>query len=96
MSQATNLYVCASTNRYPQAAGAVGHGLVAFGSGKLVALYDAAVRRHWQRETNIHRFPRMTLWTEVSSQPSPLTRALWPALLSCKIGYWLPLTTKVF
>ncbi|RPD61869.1 WD40 repeat-like protein [Lentinus tigrinus ALCF2SS1-7] len=42
MSQATHLYASASTNRYSQAAAVVGHGLVAFGSGKLVALWDAA------------------------------------------------------
>ncbi|KAI0721823.1 WD40 repeat-like protein [Cerioporus squamosus] len=41
MSRATHLYAFASTNRYGQAAGVAGHGLVAFGSGKLVALWDA-------------------------------------------------------
>ncbi|TFK93928.1 WD40 repeat-like protein [Polyporus arcularius HHB13444] len=42
MSRATQLYASASTNRYAQAAGVASHGLVAFGSGKLVALWDAA------------------------------------------------------
>ena len=43
MARAEHVYATASTNRYSQAADVVGPGLVAFGSGKLVALWDAAV-----------------------------------------------------
>ncbi|EJF62930.1 WD40 repeat-like protein [Dichomitus squalens LYAD-421 SS1] len=42
MSGAEHVYASAATNRYSQAADVVGHGLVAFGSGKLVGLWDAA------------------------------------------------------
>ncbi|TBU48448.1 WD40 repeat-like protein [Dichomitus squalens] len=42
MSGAEHVYASAATNRYSQAADVVGHSLVAFGSGKLVGLWDAA------------------------------------------------------
>ncbi|KAI0824601.1 WD40 repeat-like protein [Trametes gibbosa] len=52
MSPAELVYTAASTNRYFQAASISPDGLVAFGSGKLVALWDAKVRilKVWKKD----------------------------------------------
>ncbi|KAI0722960.1 WD40 repeat-like protein [Earliella scabrosa] len=42
MSRATNLYTSLATNRYSQAADFTASGISAFGSGKLVALWDSS------------------------------------------------------